>query len=198
MAHPVLPWLILALPLAGAVVNGVGAFAWRRNRGLATLVGPAAVGGAFVVVAVNFFAMLGSGAEAPAVVHLWSWLAAGGLKVGVDLQFDRLSMVMMLIVTGVSTLIHVYSIGYMRGDPGYNRFFAYLNLFVFFMLVLVTGASFPVMFVGWEGVGLCSYLLIGFWYENEAYSDMVEILKRRLEEECQDGVGPGGEPCNAP
>jgi len=171
MYRPILPWLILALPLAGAVVNGLGAFVWRDDRKVATLLGPAAVGGAFVVVAVNFFAMLGAGATEPSVVHLWSWLVSGGLDVGIDLQLDRLSMVMMLVVTGVSTLIHVYSIGYMRGDEGYNRFFAYLNLFVFFMLVLVMGASFPLMFVGWEGVGLCSYLLIGFWYENEAYSD---------------------------
>jgi NADH-quinone oxidoreductase subunit L len=171
MYQPILPALILALPLAGAIVNGAGAFLWREDRRIATWVGPLAVGGAFLVAVINFLAMKSAGATEPAVVSLWTWIAAGGLRVGVDLQFDRLSMVMMLIVTGVSTLIHVYSIGYMRGDPGYNRFFAYLNLFVFFMLVLVTGASFPLMFVGWEGVGLCSYLLIGFWYENEAYSN---------------------------
>jgi NADH-quinone oxidoreductase subunit L len=84
---------------------------------------------------------------------------------------DQLSTVMMLVVTGVSALIHVFSIGYMREDPSYARYFAYLNLFVFFMLTLVLGANYPVMFVGWEGVGLCSYLLIGFWYENRAFAN---------------------------
>ncbi len=171
MYHPVLPALVLALPLVGAIVNGLGAFLWRDDERVASWVGPLAVGGAFVVVAVNFLAMNAADATAPALVPLWTWISAGGLQVGVTMQFDRLSMVMMLVVTGVSTLIHVYSIGYMRGDPGFNRFFAYLNLFVFFMLVLVTGSSFPLMFVGWEGVGLCSYLLIGFWYENEDYSN---------------------------
>jgi len=87
------------------------------------------------------------------------------------LQVDSLSAVMILIVTGVGSLIHIFSVGYMRSDDGYARFFAYLNLFVFFMLVLVLGASFPVMFVGWEGVGLCSYLLIGFWFDVTANAD---------------------------
>src|SRR5205814_5382619 len=82
------------------------------------------------------------------------------------LQLDPLAAVMILVVTGVGALIHVFSVGYMHEDPGYARYFAYLNLFVFFMLILVLGASFPVMFVGWEGVGLCSYLLIGFWFND--------------------------------
>src|SRR5207248_7477007 len=82
-------------------------------------------------------------------------------------QLDQLSMVMTLVITGVGALIHVFSVGYMRDDPGYPRYFAYLNLFVFFMLVLVLGASYPLMFIGWEGVGLCSYLLIGFWFSEE-------------------------------
>ena len=89
----------------------------------------------------------------------------------VALQLDQLSMVMMLVVTGVGSLIHLFSVGYMHEDPGYARYFAYLNLFVFFMLVLVLGANFPVMFVGWEGVGLCSYLLIGFWFTEKANAD---------------------------
>src|SRR5688500_2377733 len=80
-------------------------------------------------------------------------------------------MVMVLVITGVGTLIHIFSVGYMREDPGYPRYMAYLNLFVFFMLVLVLGASYPVMFVGWEGVGLCSYLLIGFWFRERANAD---------------------------
>jgi len=97
-------------------------------------------------------------------------MAVGDLSIGVDLQFDQLSVLMLLVVTGVSSVIHVYSIGYMRDDPGYSRYFSYLNLFVFFMSVLVMGANFAIVFVGWEGVGLCSYLLIGFWYENREFA----------------------------
>jgi NADH-quinone oxidoreductase subunit L len=107
----------------------------------------------------------------PYVVTLWSWMPVGALQVDAAFQVDQLSTVMMLVVTGVSALIHVFSVGYMREDPSYARYFAYLNLFVFFMLILVLGASYPVMFVGWEGVGLCSYLLIGFWYENRAFAN---------------------------
>src|SRR6185503_17187731 len=105
------------------------------------------------------------------VVPLWSWMSVGGLSIDVAFQLDRLSSVMLLVVTGVGTLLHIFSVGYMREDPGYPRYFAYLNLFVFFMLVLVLGASYPVMFVGWEGVGLCSYLLIGFWFSDKANAD---------------------------
>ncbi|MGH7718624.1 MAG: NADH-quinone oxidoreductase subunit L, partial [Gemmatimonadaceae bacterium] len=96
---------------------------------------------------------------------------AGELDVAAAFQLDQLAMVMMLVVTGVGTLIHVFSVGYMRDDPGYPRYFAYLNLFVAFMLVLVLGASYPVLFIGWEGVGLCSYLLIGFWFSEKANAD---------------------------
>ncbi|MDE2942871.1 MAG: NADH-quinone oxidoreductase subunit L [Gemmatimonadota bacterium] len=174
--QPVLPWLILALPLLGAAVNGAGAFLWRDDKRIPTIVGPAALLGSFTVVLVNFIAMIGadlSGADlhGAEVVSLWNWIVSGDLRIGVDLQFDQLSMLMCMIVTGVGSLIHIYSVGYMRDDPGYSRYFSYLNLFVFFMLVLVLGASFPLMFVGWEGVGLCSYLLIGFWYENRDYAN---------------------------
>ena len=168
--HPVLPGLILLLPLAGFVINGLGAFMWRDNKRVPSIVGPLAIIGAFAVVVANFLAMRAAVPHDPAVVSLWTWMAAGNLSVGVDLQFDQLSVLMMLVVTGVSSVIHVYSIGYMRDDPGYSRYFAYLNLFVFFMLILVMGGNFPIMFVGWEGVGLCSYLLIGFWYENREFA----------------------------
>ncbi len=168
---PILPGLILLLPLLGALVNGVGAFAWRESRTVPAIVGPASVLAAFALVVANFLAMVPASPHDPAIVSLWTWIAAGGLEIGVDLQFDRLSVLMGLIVTGVGGIIHVYSVGYMREDPGFSRYFAYLNLFVFFMLALVFGANFPVMFVGWEGVGLCSYLLIGFWYEVPEYSD---------------------------
>ncbi len=169
--HPVLPWLILALPLLGAAVNGAGAFLWRDDKRIPTIVGPAALLGSFAVVLVNFIAMSGAELHGAEVVRLWNWIVSGDLRIGVDLQFDQLSMLMCMIVTGVGSLIHIYSVGYMRDDPGYSRYFSYLNLFVFFMLVLVLGASFPLMFVGWEGVGLCSYLLIGFWYENRDYAN---------------------------
>ncbi len=168
---PVMPWLVLALPLLGALVNGLGAFLWRENRTLPSLVGPGVLLGAFAVVLANVLALQSANAHEPAIVHLWTWITSGDFQVGVDLQFDRLSLLMGMVVTGVGSLIHVYSVGYMREDPGYSRYFAYLNLFVFFMLLLVLGASFPLMFVGWEGVGLCSYLLIGFWYENRAFAN---------------------------
>ena len=101
----------------------------------------------------------------------FDWMPAGDLQIDVAFQLDQLSMVMVLVITGVGTLIHLFSVGYMQDDPGYPRYFAYLNLFVFFMLVLVLGASYPVLFVGWEGVGLCSYLLIGFWFSEKANAD---------------------------
>jgi NADH-quinone oxidoreductase subunit L len=169
--EPVLPGLMLLLPLLGFAVNGAGAFLWRENRTVPTLVGPGVVLAAFGIAVANFLAMEAAHPHDPAVVSYWTWMAVGGLEVGVDLQLDQLSVLMMLVVTGVGSLIHVYSVGYMRDDPGYARYFSYLNLFIFFMLVLVTGANLPLTFVGWEGVGLCSYLLIGFWYENREYSD---------------------------
>ena len=169
--HPVLPWAILALPLAGAVINGLGAFLWRENKSIPAAVGPIALVGAFAIVVVNFLGMRAVEPHHPAIISMWTWIESGALRVGVDLQFDQLSVLMCMIVTGVGSLIHIYSVGYMKDDPGFSRFFAYLNLFVFFMLILVLGASLPMMFVGWEGVGLCSYLLIGFWFENREYSD---------------------------
>jgi NADH-quinone oxidoreductase subunit L len=124
-------------------------------------------------------AMLGTHADTPFVQKTFPWLVGvcdpndhlGCLAIDWSWQIDRLSMVMVLVITGVGTLIHIFSVGYMREDPGYARYFAYLNLFVFFMLVLVLGASYPVLFVGWEGVGLCSYLLIGFWFSDKANAD---------------------------
>ncbi len=148
---------------------------------LPSIIAPGVLLAAFGVALVNFFRMLGAEMHAPHVQTLWSWMPVpdgrvgdeliGGLNVDFALQLDPLSMLMTLIITGVGFLIHVFSIGYMREDPGYPRFMAYLNLFIFFMLTLVLGASYPVMFVGWEGVGLCSYLLIGFWFTEKANAD---------------------------
>ena len=114
-------------------------------------------------------------AQPPHAAASWSisgrWLPVGALQIDLAFQVDQLSAVMLLVVTGVGSLIHLFSVGYMQDDPGYARYFAYLNLFVVFMLVLVLGSSFPVMFIGWEGVGLCSYLLIGFWFSDKANAD---------------------------
>ncbi|NUQ11730.1 MAG: NADH-quinone oxidoreductase subunit L [Gemmatimonadaceae bacterium] len=138
---------------------------------LVSLIGPAVLALAFAVTAGIFGVLAGAHAEAPFVRTLFPWIVTGSLHIDAALQVDQLSMVMAMVVTGVGFLIHVFSVGYMQDDPGYPRYFAYLNLFVFFMLVLVLGASYPVLFVGWEGVGLCSYLLIGYWYSDKANAD---------------------------
>jgi NADH-quinone oxidoreductase subunit L len=190
--HPFLPGLIVLLPLLGFVLNGALALLaasrsadvvraggeWKlpaegrpATHTLPTWIGPGVLGAAFLLVLVNFVRMLGAGAHEPVVVEYWTWMVTGTFEVQAALQIDTLSIVMMMVVTGVGFLIHVFSVGYMKDDPGYPRYFAYLNLFVFFMLVLVMGASLPVLFVGWEGVGLCSYLLIGFWFTDREKAD---------------------------
>ncbi len=143
----------------------------HRYAGIVSIVGPAVLALSFALAAAMFFAMRTIRPEAPFVQRYFSWMPVGDLNIDAAFQLDQLSMVMVLVITGVGTLIHLFSVGYMRDDPGYPRYFAYLNLFVFFMLVLVLGASYPVMFVGWEGVGLCSYLLIGFWFSEKANAD---------------------------
>jgi NADH-quinone oxidoreductase subunit L len=109
--------------------------------------------------------------EHPFIQRYFSWMPVGDLKLDAAFQLDQLSMTMTLVVTGVGMLIHLFSVGYMRDDPGYPRYFSYLNLFVFFMLLLVLGSNYPILFIGWEGVGLCSYLLIGFWFSDKANAD---------------------------
>ena len=163
--------LAILLPFAGFLVNGALAFARPQARRWVSVVGVGSVAAAFAVGVAVFFAVLGAHPAEPYVRTLWTWIPAGDLRVDAALQVDQLSVVMLLVVTGVSSLIHVFSIGYMHDDPGYARYFAYLNLFVAFMVVLVLGASFPVMFIGWEGVGLCSYLLIGFWFDEKEKAD---------------------------
>jgi NADH-quinone oxidoreductase subunit L len=164
-------WLAVALPLAGFLINGALAI-WRPGAKTAvSVVGPAVLLGAFAVVALIFRSYAGARLGTPQVVTLWTWVPVGALSIDLSLLVDRLSLVMLLVVTGVGSLIHLFSVGYMRSDPGYARYFAYLNLFVVFMLVLVLGSSLPVLFIGWEGVGLCSYLLIGFWYGDKANAD---------------------------
>jgi NADH-quinone oxidoreductase subunit L len=151
------------LPLVGAVVNAVYG---RRLRDRSGWLASASVAAAFAVALLVFIALIAHDANDRVFVqHLWTWVPVGAFNVGVDFRVDPLSVLMALVVTGVGSLIHVFSIGYMRGDPRYSRFFAQLNLFVFFMLVLVLAQNFLLLFVGWEGVGLCSYLLIGHYFE---------------------------------
>ena len=164
-------WLAVALPLAGFLVNGALALRRAPATRAVSIVGPGVLLGAFGVSLGIFFGLLGQPPHQPHVVRLWSWMPVGALQVDLAFQVDQLSAVMLLVVTGVGSLIHLFSVGYMREDPGYARYFAYLNLFVVFMLVLVLGSNFPVLFIGWEGVGLCSYLLIGFWFTEEANAD---------------------------
>jgi NADH-quinone oxidoreductase subunit L len=160
-------WLVVLLPFVGFLTNGLIAFLKPQAKNVVGAVGVGVLASSFVVALGVVSALAGDPHGAPFVFKYWTWMPAGQLQIDLALQVDQLSAVMLMVVTGISTLIHIFSIGYMKDDPGYARYFAYLNLFVFFMLVLILGASFPVMFIGWEGVGLCSYLLIGFWFEDE-------------------------------
>jgi NADH-quinone oxidoreductase subunit L len=174
MAHDralALAWLVLALPLAGFIVNGTLALLAPQAKRVVSIVGVGVLAAAFAMGVAVFAALARGHAAEPVVLTYWAWMPVGDLQVDFAIQLDALSAVMLLIVTGVGSLIHLFSVGYMGDDPGYARYFAYLNLFIFFMLLLVLGASFPVMFVGWEGVGLCSYLLIGFWFNVQINAD---------------------------
>ncbi len=157
------------IPLAPFVGSLLHVFAGSRlGRNGVGAVACASIGVAFVLALRAFLAVAG-GAEGLALVdHVYTWFSVGGLSIDVSLRVDALSALMCMVVTGVGFLIHVYSTGYMAHDEDFARFFAYLNLFTGMMLVLVLGDTLPVMFVGWEGVGLCSYLLIGFWYTDPA------------------------------
>ena len=143
----------------------------HRYAGIVSIVGPLVLAASFVLAFAIFSQMRAVTMNVPFIQTYFSWMPVGSLQINAAIQLDQLSMLMVLVITGVGTLIHVFSVGYMREDPGYPRYFAYLNLFVFFMLVLVLGANYPVLFVGWEGVGLCSYLLIGFWFSEKANAD---------------------------
>ena len=145
----------------------------KRHRwsGLVSVIGPGVLILSFFLALGIWQAMAGAQPTAPFIQTYFRWMPVGDLQINAAFQLDQLSMVMILVITGVGALIHVFSVGYMRDDPSYPRFFSYLNLFVFFMLVLVLGANYPVLFIGWEGVGLCSYLLIGFWFNDKANAD---------------------------
>ena len=173
-------WLIPLLPGLGAAFNGL--LGKRLSKGLVSAVACGSIGASFLLAVGSFFGIFWTGGGgAVETVKLFTWIPGMGvpmvdgsltnLNIAWEYRLDSLSMVMTLVVSGIGFLIHVYSMGYMAHDEGYARFFAYLNLFSFFMLNLVLGANFLLLFIGWEGVGLCSYLLIGFWFERKSAAD---------------------------
>ena len=148
-----LVWLTVLLPFAGFLANGALSFFRPEAKRAVGAIGVGVLVVAFLIALVVVAKLAGASSSSPVVLTAWEWMSVGVLHIDVALQVDQLSAVMLLVVTGVGMLIHIFSVGYMRADPGYARYFAYLNLFIFFMLVLVLGANFPIMFVGWEGVG---------------------------------------------
>ncbi|HEY1271275.1 MAG TPA: proton-conducting transporter membrane subunit, partial [Terriglobales bacterium] len=158
-------WLIPLLPLIGAAVNGL--LGRRFSRQTVAGVGLTFCGAAFLKVLVTAW-QFSSLSIMPHVEQLAPWIRAGNFHADFAYYLDQLSLVMLLVVTGVGFLIHIYSVGYMREEGGFYRFFSYLNLFMFFMLTLVLANNYLLMFVGWEGVGLASYLLIGFWFTKDS------------------------------
>jgi len=163
-------WIILALPLAGAAINGLLGKNWPKSAVNAVAVGSVGLSFLSVLETIREFSSLAPD-QIPYVKDFFTWMVAGPFRVGFSLQVDQLTIVMLCVVTFVGLLVHIYSTGYMAHEGGYYRFFSYLNLFVFFMLTLVLGSNLLVMFVGWEGVGLCSYLLIGFWFLKQSAAD---------------------------
>lgn len=156
---------IVLLPLAGFLINGLFGKFLPKNivGGIATLV----VFTAFCIATYLFLNF--DKTSQPIIVRAFEWFRVNGIQVNFGFQIDQLSLMMVMIITGIGSLIHLYSIGYMHEDKGFYRFFAYLNLFVFMMLLLVMGSNYLILFIGWEGVGLASYLLIGFWFKNAEY-----------------------------
>jgi NADH-quinone oxidoreductase subunit L len=164
-------WIIPLLPLLGSAINGLLGGKWPNKIVNSVALGATGLSFAFAVEAVREFLVLPPDKLPFAPQHYFDWIVAGNFRAGFDLQMDQLTVVMLLVVTGVGFLIHIYSTGYMAHESGYYRFFSYLNLFMFFMLVLVLAANYVLLFVGWEGVGLCSYLLIGFYFLKKSASD---------------------------
>jgi NADH-quinone oxidoreductase subunit L len=163
-------WIIPLLPLLGAAVNGLLGKSWPNKIVNSVAVGSTGLSFLAALEAVREFTHLAEN-QIPWVQQYFTWIAAGEFRAGFDLQVDQLTVVMLLVVTGVGWLIHIYSTGYMAHEGGYYRFFAYLNLFMFFMLILVLAANYVLLFVGWEGVGLASYLLIGFYFLRKSAAD---------------------------
>ncbi|MCD6066111.1 MAG: proton-translocating NADH-quinone oxidoreductase, chain [Bacteroidetes bacterium] len=160
--------LVPLFPLIGFIINGF--FGKKMGKGLSGTIASLSIAASFVV-SLLIFMDLQKMPEKSVVVNLFSWINSDTLKIPFSFLVDPLSSIFLLIITGIGFLIHIYSIGYMHHDEGFARFFTYLNLFIFFMLLLVLGNNYLIMFVGWEGVGLCSYLLIGFWFKNTEYNN---------------------------
>jgi NADH-quinone oxidoreductase subunit L len=154
-------WIIPALPFIGFLINGI--FGRKLPKAVINAIAVGSVVLSFAWV-VKVFMTAGNLAATPVTEHYFTWIKSGEFQVGWDFTVDKLTMIMLFIVTGIGSLIHIYAMGYMAHEEGYYRFFAYLNLFMFFMLNLVLAANYLILFVGWEGVGLCSYLLIGFYF----------------------------------
>jgi NADH-quinone oxidoreductase subunit L len=164
-------WIIPLLPLLGSAINGLLGAKWSNTIVNSVALGATGLSFAFALEAVREFLTLPPDKLPFPPQHYFDWIVAGNFRAGFDLQMDQLTVVMLLVVTGVGFLIHIYSTGYMAHEVGYYRFFSYLNLFMFFMLILVMAANYVLLFVGWEGVGLCSYLLIGFYFLRKSASD---------------------------
>jgi NADH-quinone oxidoreductase subunit L len=164
-------WIIPLLPLLGSAINGLLGGKWPNSVVNSVALGATGLSFAFALEAVREFLTLPPDKLPFPPQHYFDWIVAGNFRAGFDLQMDQLTVVMLLVVTGVGFLIHIYSTGYMAHEGGYYRFFSYLNLFMFFMLILVLAANYALLFVGWEGVGLCSYLLIGFYFLRKSASD---------------------------
>ena len=162
-------WLIPTLPLAGFVINGL--FGRRFSKSTINAIAIGSVVLSFAWVLKTLFGLAPLDSAYPYSERYFTWIQSGSLDIGCGFAVDRLTAVMLLVVTGIGSLIHIYSIGYMAHEGGYYRFFAYMNLFMFFMLVLVLASNYLVLFVGWEGVGLCSYLLIGFYFTKKSATD---------------------------
>ena len=161
-------WIIPLLPLLGSAINGLFGSKWPNRIVNTVALGSTGLSFAIALEAVREFL-----ANDQQFIHreFFTWIAAGTFRAGFDLQMDQLTVVMLMVVTGVGFLIHIYATGYMAHEGGYYRFFSYLNLFMFFMLILILAANYVLLFVGWEGVGLCSYLLIGFYFLKKSASD---------------------------
>jgi NADH-quinone oxidoreductase subunit L len=158
-------WIIPLLPLLGSAINGIFGWKWPKSAINGVALGSTGLSFLLAIEAVREFLEYYAQYQKPFTKHFVNWIVAyNDLTIGFDLQLDHLTVVMLMVVTGVGFLIHIYSTGYMAHEEGYFRFFSYMNLFMFFMLILVLAANYVLLFVGWEGVGLCSYLLIGFYY----------------------------------
>ena len=160
--------LVPLFPLLGFLINGF--FGKKIGKGLSGSIASVSVLASFII-SILVFVELQESEQKSHIVNLFSWINSGALQIPFEFLVDPLSSLFLLIITGIGFLIHIYSVGYMHEDEGFSRFFTYLNLFIFFMLLLVMGNNYLIMFVGWEGVGLCSYLLIGFWFKNTAYNN---------------------------